>query len=435
MSNFKNEQLNIGVLLYGCGHHQAAWLMEDSSIEQIGDISYYQSLAQLSENGLLDAVFFADNQSFPAKSDSELPAFWLDPIINLTAISQVTHHIGLVSTISSSFSNPYTVARQLLTLDHATNGRVGWNLVTSMSDLEAQNHSMEALPSHDKRYQKGNEFAELMDKLFTSWQKEHFIHDRDNNQLIKHDQIKPFNHSGEHFQVNGPLSTPSSPQGKPVAMQAGASKQGIALAVKHADAVYSVSWNIKQAKAYRAKLNDAIQQSSTPNKYIKVFPGLVTYVAETREAALLKKEKLDKRLPIENAIKQLSTFVRQDCTKWALDELVPALPPVEAFDGPVGRYETILEIIEDTQPTVRELLGYLNAGGGHLTLIGTPVEIVDEMERWFKLGVADGFNLMPPTLPYSLEDFVEFIVPELQRRGLYREAYFGHTFKEHLNIN
>ncbi|MGK9045426.1 NtaA/DmoA family FMN-dependent monooxygenase [Mammaliicoccus vitulinus] len=435
MSNYKNEQLNIGVLLYGCGHHQAAWLMEDSSIEQIGEISYYQSLAQLSENGLLDAVFFADNQSFPAKSDSELPTFWLDPIINLTAISQVTHHIGLVSTISSSFSNPYTVARQLLTLDHATNGRVGWNLVTSMSDLEAQNHSMQALPSHDKRYQKANEFAELMDKLFTSWKKEDFIHDRDNNQVIKHDQIKSFNHSGEHFQVNGPLSTPSSPQGKPVAMQAGASKQGIALAVKHADAVYSVSWNLKQAKAYRTKLNDAIQQSSTPNKYIKVFPGLVTYIAETREAALLKKEKLDKRLPIENAIKQLSTFVRQDCTKWALDEPVPALPPVEAFDGPVGRYETILEIIEDTQPTVRELLGYLNAGGGHLTLIGTPVEIVDEMERWFKLGVADGFNLMPPTLPYSLEDFVELIVPELQRRGLYREAYFGHTFKEHLNIN
>ena len=158
-------------------------------------------------------------------------------------------------------------------------------------------------------------------------------------------------------------------------------------------------------------------------------------MAETHEEALLKKEKLDKRLPIENAIKQLSTFVRQDCTKWSLDEPVPELPPVESFDGPVGRYETILEIIEDTQPTVRALLGYLNAGGGHLTLIGTPVEIVDEMERWFKLGVADGFNLMPPTLPYSLEDFVKFIIPELQRRGLYREYYSGNTFREYLNLH
>ncbi len=168
MKKFNHEQLNIGVLLYGCGHHQAAWLMEDSYIEQIGDISYYQSLAQLSEKGLLDAVFFADNQSFPAIADSEMPAFWLDPIVNLTAISQATKHIGLVSTISSSFSNPYTAARQLLTLDHATNGRVGWNLVTSMSDLEAQNHSMSALPPHDKRYQQAYEFADLMDKLFTS---------------------------------------------------------------------------------------------------------------------------------------------------------------------------------------------------------------------------------------------------------------------------
>ncbi|WP_239751475.1 NtaA/DmoA family FMN-dependent monooxygenase [Mammaliicoccus sp. H-M34] len=435
MKKFNHEQLNIGVLLYGCGHHQAAWLMEDSYIEQIGDISYYQSLAQLSEKGLLDAVFFADNQSFPANADSEMPAFWLDPIVNLTAISQATKHIGLVSTISSSFSNPYTAARQLLTLDHATNGRVGWNLVTSMSDLEAQNHSMSALPPHDRRYQQAYEFADLMDKLFTSWHKKDFIHSRTTNQLIKHEHIHSFNHSGEHFQVNGPLSTPSSPQGKPVAMQAGASKQGIALAVKHADAVYSVSWNLKQAKAYRTKLNNAIQQSNTPNKYIKVFPGLVTYVAETHEEALLKKEKLDKRLPIENAIKQLSTFVRQDCTKWSLDEPVPELPPVESFDGPVGRYETILEIIEDTQPTVRALLGYLNAGGGHLTLIGTPVEIVDEMERWFKLGVADGFNLMPPTLPYSLEDFVKFIIPELQRRGLYREYYSGNTFRECLNLH
>ncbi|MCD8800251.1 NtaA/DmoA family FMN-dependent monooxygenase [Mammaliicoccus sciuri] len=435
MRNLRSDQLNIGVLLYGCGHHQAAWLMEDSSIEQIGDISYYQSLAQLSERGLLDAVFFADNQSFPAKSDSELPAFWLDPIVNLTAISQVTQHIGLVSTISSSFSNPYTAARQILTLDHATNGRVGWNLVTSMTDIEAQNHSMKALPQHGARYHKAQEFAELMDKLFTSWHKEDFVHDRHNNKVINHEHVHAFHHSGDYFQVNGPLSTPSSPQGKPVAMQAGASKQGIALAVKHADAVYSVSWNLKQAKAYRNKLNTAISASDTPEKYIKVFPGLVTYVGETREEALLKKEKLDKALPIENAIKQLSTFVRQDCSKWALDEPVPELPPVEAFDGPVGRYETILEIIEDTAPTVRELLGYLNAGGGHLTLIGTPEEIVDEMELWFKSGVADGFNLMPPTLPHSLEDFVTYIVPELQRRGLYREAYSSQTFKELLNVH
>ncbi|WP_114604280.1 LLM class flavin-dependent oxidoreductase [Staphylococcus sp. EZ-P03] len=430
----KERQLHIGVLLYGTGHHQAAWLMPDSSIEQIGTIQYYQTLAQIAERGYFDAVFFADNQSFPANNDTTMPAFWFDPIVNLTAISQATKHVGLVSTISSTFSNPYTAARQLLSLDHITNGRVGWNLVTSMTDIEAQNHSMEALPNHAERYAVADEFAEVMNQLFESWSVHDFKHDRTNNQLIDAEHIQPFQHKGDNFQVRGPLSTPSSPQGKPVAMQAGASKQGVALAVKYADAVYSVSWNIQQAKQFRQRLDDEIKTSGQTDRELKVFPGLVTYVAETREAALAKKAELDNLLPIETALNQLSFFVQQDCSKWALDEKVPELPPVSEFTGPVGRYETVLEIIRDTDPTVRELLGYLNAGGGHLTLIGTPEEIVDEMEHWFNEGVADGFNLMPPTLPGSLEDFVNLIVPELQKRGIYRTSYEGHTFREHLGV-
>lgn len=179
MTKMKEKQLHIGVLLYGCGHHQAAWLMPDSSVERIGDISYYQSLAQLAEKGYFDAVFFADNQSFHANDSSDMPAFWFDPIVNLTAISQVTNHVGLVSTISSTFSNPFTASRQLLSLDHITKGRVGWNLVTSMTDFEALNHSMEELPSHDKRYEKAEEFAALMNKLFLSWDSNDFLHQRE----------------------------------------------------------------------------------------------------------------------------------------------------------------------------------------------------------------------------------------------------------------
>lgn len=434
MTKERGKQLHIGVLIYGCGHHQAAWLMPDSSIEDIGEISYYQSLAQLAEKGYFDAVFFADNQSFPAENPSDMPAFWFDPIVNLTAISQVTSRVGLVSTISSTFSNPFTAARQLLSLDHLTKGRVGWNLVTSMTDIEAKNHSMKALPPREKRYEKADEFANVMNKLFLSWNSEDFLHDREEGKLIHPANIQSFHHDGHYFQVSGPSTTPSSPQGRPVAMQAGASKQGIALAAKYADAVYSVSWNLKQAKAYREKLNEQIKSSEHSDKYIKVFPGLVTYVGRTREEALAKKAALDEKLPIETALKQLSFFVQQDCSNWELDEKVPPLPPVEEFTDPVGRYETVLEIIHDTQPTVRELLGYLNAGGGHLTLIGTPEEIVDVMEDWFEEGVADGFNLMPPTLPGSLEDFVELIVPEMQKRGIYRKKYETYTFREHLGL-
>ncbi|KKK39227.1 monooxygenase [Mesobacillus campisalis] len=434
MIKTKEKQLHLGVLLYGCGHHQAAWLMPDSSVERIGDISYYQSLAQLAEKGYFDAVFFADKQSFLSKDSSDMPAFWLDPIVNLTAISQVTNYVGLVSTISSTFSNPFTASRQLLSLDHVTKGRVGWNLVTSMTDLEALNHGMEGLPSHEERYEKADEFAALMNKLFLSWDSNEFLHDREEKKLINPSNIQPVHHNGTYFKVYGPSTTPKSPQGKPVSMQAGASKQGIALAAKYADAVYSVSWNLKQAKKFRKKLDEQVKQSQDSNRHIKVFPGLVTYVGHTHEEALAKKAALDEQLPIETALKQLSFFIQQDCFNWELDKEVPPLPPVEEFTGPVGRYETILEIIKDTQPTVRELLGYLNAGGGHHTLIGTPEEIVDQMEDWFEAGVADGFNLMPPTLPGSLEDFVELIVPEMQKRGIFRKKYEGHTFREYLGL-
>lgn len=377
MRKTKGKQLHLGVLLYGCGHHQAAWLMPDSSVERIGDISYYQALAQVAENGCFDAVFFADNQSFPANDYNEMPAFWLDPVVSLTAISQVTNYVGLVSTISSTFSNPFTVSRQLLSLDHMTKGRVGWNLVTSMTDWEALNHSMKELPSHDKRYEKADEFAALMNKLFLSWDSEEFLYDRAKGQLINPVNIRPVNHNGTYFKVKGPSTTPKSPQGKPVAMQAGASKQGIALASKYADAVYSVSWNLKQAKKFRNKLDEQVKQNKESDRHIKIFPGLVTYVGRTHEEALAKKSALDEKLPVETALKRLSFFLQQDCSAWEIDKKVPSLPPIEEFKGPVGRYETILEIIKDTQPTVKELLGYLNAGGGHFTLIGTPEEIVD----------------------------------------------------------
>lgn len=430
----KNKKIHLGVLLYGTGHHQAAWRTKDSSIEQIGDIKYYQRLAKIAERGYFDIVFFADNQSFQGIDSNSIPAFWYDPLIKLTAIAQVTNHVGLVSTISSTFSNPFTAARQLLSLDHITKGRIGWNLVTSMTDAEAQNHSMDALPSHTKRYERAEEFAEVMEKLFLSWNKKDFIHNRHTGQLIDERKIQPFHHKGKYYQIAGPSTTPQSPQSRPVLMQAGASDQGIALAAKCAEAVYSVSWNLNQAKKFRKRMKQAIKVSDRPDRCVKIFPGLVTYVGKTKEEALAKKKKLDDQLPVKTALEQLSIFIQQDCSKWELDEKVPPLPAIEQFNGPKGRYQTILEIIKDKDPTVKELLSYLNAGGGHFTLIGTPEEIVDEMELWLNEGVAHGFNLMPPTLPGSLEDFVDLVVPELQKRGLFRNKYETSTLRSHLEL-
>ncbi len=217
-------------------------------------------------------------------------------------------------------------------------------------------------------------------------------------------------------------------------MQAGASGQGIELASKYADAVYSVSWNLNQATKFRNKLVEQVDKNNKVDRHVKIFPGLVTYVGRTYEEALAKKSALDEKLPLETSLNQLSFFLQQDCSSWDIDKKVPSLPPVEEFKGPVGRYETILEIINDTEPTVKELLGYLSAGGGHLTLVGTPEKIADEMERWLEKGVADGFNLMPPTLPGSLNDFIELVVPELQKRNIFRRQYSGKTLREHLGL-
>ena len=428
------QHLNIGVLIYACGHHQAAWRMPHSSIERIGDITYYQSLARTAEQGLFDAIFFFFFLTLRASTKSFMVACGFDSLVPLSFFFFFTQHVGLVATISSTFSNPFTAARQLLSLDHMSQGRAGWNLVTSMTDMEAANHSMDHLPEHEERYKKADEFAQVMNRLLESWSVDDFLHDKEDNKLINPSAINAINHEGEHFNVRVPLTTPSSPQEKPIAMQAGASDPGIALATKYADAVYAVAWNFNQASAFKNKLNQKLIQEGKPIDSLKVFPGLVTYVGQTYEEAYAKKQKLDESLEVDTALNQLAFFIRQNCHSWDLDEPVPPLSPVESFKGPKGRYQTVLEIIKDKNPTLRELLGYLSAGGGHLTLIGTPKDIVDEMERWFDAGVADGFNLMPPEFPNSLEDFVDDVVPELQKRGLYRTEYEGTTFRENIGI-
>lgn len=425
------KKIHLGVLLFGCGHHQAAWKKPDSAIERIGDITYYQSLAQLAEKGLFDIVFFADNQAFLGERTEAFPVSWFDPLINLTAISQVTKHIGLVPTVSSTFTNPYSVARQLLSLDHVTQGRVGWNLVTSMTDLEAQNHSMDALPAHKDRYEKAHEFAKVVNGLFETWQSESFSPNREKGTILDTSQITPINHKGKYFGVRGPISTPASPQGRPVSLQAGASEYGIELADAFAECVYSVSWNLDQAQLFKERLT---AKSTGRKQPLKIFPGLVTYVGKTKEEAWAKKADLDNLLEVETALNQLSFFTDQECSMWELDEKVPTLPSLEEFTGPQGRYQTILEIIKDRDPTVRELLGYLSAGGGHFTSIGTPEDIADDIESWLETGVADGFNLMPPTLPGSLDDFVTLVVPELQRRGIFRQTYQAENLRTMLGL-
>ncbi len=425
--------MHLNLFAYACGHHGAAWRAPDSAVERLGDIAFYEELARIAERGRLDAIFFADGQSIAVPLLADGPMWFLEPLTVLAALARATERIGLVTTVSSTFHTPYHAARMLASLDHISGGRIGWNVVTSMSDDEARNHGMAALPPHAERYARAAEFIDAVLALWDSWPSDSLELDRAGS-YARPSLVRPIEHAGEHFAVRGPLNVPRPPQGHPVLFQAGASEQGRALAGARAEAIYAVAYDLPAAQAYRADVRARVAAAGRDPDSVAVLPGLVTYVGGTVAQARAEQARLDALLPAESSLRQLSRYVGQDCSRWDLDAPVPALPPLSAFTGPQGRYATVLRIVAQERPTVRQLLGRLAAGGGHATMVGTPETIADEIERWLDEGGADGFNLMPPTLPGGARDFVEHVVPVLQRRGRFRTEYGGSTLRSHLGL-
>ena len=425
------RQLHLNLFIYGCGHHRAAWRHPNSSVDQLGDIRYYQSLAQLAERGKFDAIFFADGQYTDSVSDG--PRWFVEPLTTLSALAVATERVGLITTVSSTFYTPFHAARMLSSLDHISKGRIGWNVVTSMYDAEARNHGHESMPDHAWRYARAAEFIDVTKRLWDSWPDAALRIDK-KGVYADESLVHQINHHGDHFLVDGPLTLPRSPQGHPVLFQAGASEQGRNLAALEAEAIYAVAYDLAASQAYYRDIKKRVKAAGR-SVDVPIMPGLVTYVASTQAEVLAKQRELDVLLPADASLRQLSMFVGQDCMQWELDAPVPDLPPLESCTGPKGRYGTILRIIEKEQPTVRQLLGRLAAGGGHCTMVGTPDAIADQMEQWFLNEGADGFNLMPPALPSSIEDFIEHVVPILQQRGLFRKDYSGFTLRDHLGLN
>lgn len=440
MSRLARKQAHLNLFIHGAGHHGAAWRAPDSSAERLTDVAYYQELARVAERGLLDAVFFADGHSLDPATAGDGPRWHLEPLTLLAALAQATERIGLVSTVSATFFTPFHAARMLASLDHISGGRIGWNVVTSMFDAEAQNHSLPRMPDHATRYARAEEFVDVVLRLWDSWPEDSILIERAEapdgqpGRYVDCSRLMELNHSGEHFDVRGPLNVPRPPQEYPVLFQAGASEQGRDLAARRAEAIYAVAYDVQAGREYRSDVRRRIAGAGRDPDTVSVMPGLVTYVGSTMDEARARQRELDVLLPTESSLRQLSTFVGQDASAWDLDAPVPPLPPLETFTGPKGRYATILRIIEAERPTVRELLGRLAAGGGHCTMVGTPETIADEIELWLDTGGADGFNLMPPSLPQGVEDFVEHVIPELQTRGRFRTQYEGTKLREHLGL-
>lgn len=433
MSTSPRRQVRLNLFAHACGHHAAAWRSPDSSVSRLGEISYWEELARIAERGRLDALFLADGQSIAPAGIERGPTWFLEPITVLTAMARATERIGLVTTVSSTFWDPFHAARLLASLDHISHGRAGINVVTSMTDDEARNHGMPALPDHERRYATAGEFIEVLQGLWDSWPARSILAEPD-GMYVDASLLHPPQHHGESFQIAGPLNVPTPPQGRPVLFQAGASEPGRELAARHAEGIYAVAWDLESAHAYRSDIRARAAARGRDPETIAVMPGLVTHVASTEAEARRARADLDSRLPVADSLRQLSFFIGQDASDWELDAPVPPLPPLEEFTGPKGRYATVLRIIDSARPTVRELLGLLAAGGGHTTVIGTPESVADEIERWVDAGAADGFNLMPPTLPGGITDFVDQVVPLLQRRGRFRREYEGTTLREHLGL-
>ncbi|MDO5669051.1 MAG: LLM class flavin-dependent oxidoreductase [Corynebacterium sp.] len=421
--------MHINLFAFAAGHHTSAWRAPDSSVGRLGDITYWEELAQIAERGKLDAFFLADGQSAAIGGVGGGPAWFLEPVTTLTALARATSRIGLVTTISATFWPPFHAARLMASLDHISGGRAGINVVTSMGDDEARNHGMDALPPHAERYARAEEFTQVIGELWDSFPADAVVCDES---WVDASRLSTPAHSGEFFKVAGPLNIPVGPQGRPVLFQAGASEPGRDLAAKYAEGIYAVAWDLEMAQEYRLDVRRRAESLGRDPDSIVVMPGLVTYVGRTEEEAREKQRAMNELLPVADALRGLEYFIQQDTSSWELDAPVPPLPPLDEFTGPKGRYATILRIIESRQPTVRELLGYLAAGGGHATFVGTPEQIADEMQRWVDEGGADGFNLMPPSLPAGIEDFVDLVIPVLQERGVFRTEYSGTTLREHL---
>ncbi len=422
--------LHLNLFILGCGHHRAAWRHANSPVERVGDIRYYEELAQIAEAGKLDAIFFADGNSVGNVEDG--PTWFLEPLTCLAAISRATERIGLISTVSSTFYTPFHAARMMASLDHISRGRMGWNVVTSMFDAEARNHNYEAMPTHAQRYARAEEFIDVVLRLWDSWGDGALRQDRQ-GLYADSGQVCAIDHRGDHFLVAGPLTVPRPPQGHPVLFQAGASEYGRDLAARRAEAIYAVAYDLPAAQAYYRDIKRRVKAAGRQDP-VPIMPGLVTYVASTQAEAEARQQELDGLLPPEASLRQLQTYILQDCSDWELDQAVPPLPPLEEFKGPKGRYATVLRIIETEKPTVRQLLGRLAAGGGHCTVVGTPDRIADHIEHWFTHEAADGFNLMPPCLPEGIEDFVDHVIPILQARGLFRRDYEHTTLRGHLGL-
>jgi FMN-dependent oxidoreductase (nitrilotriacetate monooxygenase family) len=433
------DKMALGTFIYAYGFNPASWRHPASPVDGSTNFAHMLNIAQLSEQGKFDFIFLADSPAAAVGAPAALGRLphkmnRLEPITLLSALAVSTTRIGLAATLSTSFYEPYNVARLFGSLDHLSGGRACWNVVTSDHDETGYNYNLEGLPPHAQRYERAHEFVDVCFGLWDGWERDALVLDREAG--LYHDPAKVhlLNHHGNHFKVRGPLNLARSPQGRPVIAQAGGSPAGIELAAETAEIVFSLASSLEANRRFYETLKGRMPAFGRPADQLKVMPGIMVTVGRTRAEAQAKLDFLNDNLHPAVGLQMLSEFLEADLADVPLDEPFPEDRLPQAPKGSRALFDTLVSFVRQGH-TVRELIrlyGERQTGNG---VSGTPAEVVDFMQEWFEGGAADGFILMMPTLPGALQDFVELVVPELRRRGLFRTEYSGPTLRDHLGLS
>jgi N-acetyl-S-(2-succino)cysteine monooxygenase len=429
------RMMSLGAFVHETGQHVAAWRHPDAFAESGTVFAQAVHVAREAERGKFDLLFLADTAAVSLSGTDESrgrmgKTVKFEPLTILSALAAITSRLGLVATATSTYNEPYTLARQFASLDQISGGRAGWNL--SRRITRPMRSITTVISAHAERYGRAIEFAEVVTGLWDSWDDDAFIRDKEHGVYFDPKKMHALNHRGKYFQVRGPLNVARSPQGRPILVQAGASDTGRDLAARMAEVVFTAQTTLDQAKVFYADVMARLPRYGRFADEVRVMPGIYPVVGRTEQEAQHKFAYLQSLIHPSVGLAVLEhTIGVTGLEKYPLDGPVPEMGDT---NGPLSRQRLLLEAARRDNLTLWELC-LLNAGPrGHLLTIGTPAQIADVMEEWFLGDAADGFNVMPAWLPGSLTDFVDLVIPELRRRGLVRTEYEGTTLRDHLGL-
>lgn len=432
--------MNIMTLLTSVGMHLTGWRHPDAWSETVINFGQAAECARMAEQAKLDMLFLADGNGvremgnralFEAMSPSSRPAGF-EPLTLLSALATVTERIGLVATATTTYDEPFHVARRYASLDHLSGGRAGWNIVTTSYEGDALNFSHDSHVPKDLRYERAREFVDVVLGLWDSWGDDAFPQDKQSGRYLDADRVKALDHVGKHFQVKGPLNVARCPQGRPVLFHAGQSEPGLELAAYAADCVFAIAGTKEQARTITEGLKArAVRYGRSPSS-IKILMAATIYPGRTEAEAEELCQTLNTLIPPAIALGNLSKLVVADLSAYDVDGPMPELP--EDIQGPSAPRKIVNEWVRREQPTLRQVYQRYSLTQGNPMFKGTPLQIADQMEDWYTSGACDGFLIGPAVMPTSLRLFTEKVVPELQRRGLFRTEYPGKTLRDIIGV-